>query len=78
MKYLPLIWAGLWRKKLRTMFTFLSILVAFVLFGVLQGVYAGLAHIRDLQRLDRLYAVSRFNTPLPLTATSAIVKGCEC
>jgi putative ABC transport system permease protein len=67
MKYLPLIWAGLWRKKLRTMFTFLSILAAFVLFGVLQGVDAGLAHIRDLQRLDRLYAVSRFNTPLPIS-----------
>lgn len=66
MKYLPLIWAGLWRKRLRAIFTFLSIVVAFVLFGVLQGVDAGLAHIRDLQRLDRLFTLSRFSTPLPL------------
>ena len=38
MKFLPLIWAGLWRKRARTVFTLLSIVVAFVLFGVLQGV----------------------------------------
>jgi len=67
MKYLPLIWAGLWRKPLRTLFTFLSIVVAFVLFGVLQGVDAGLAHVRDLQRLDRLFTLSRFGTPLPIS-----------
>ena len=30
MKYLPLIWAGLWRKRLRTILTLLSIVVAFV------------------------------------------------
>jgi putative ABC transport system permease protein len=72
MKYLPLIWAGLSRKKLRTIFTFLSIVVAFILFGVLQGVDAGLAHIRDLQRLDRLFAVSRFGTPLPLANAAQI------
>jgi putative ABC transport system permease protein len=72
MKYLPLIWAGLWRKKLRTIFTFLSIVVAFVLFGVLQGVDAGLAHIRDLQRQDRLFATSRFGTPLPIANAAQI------
>lgn len=72
MKYLPLIWAGLWRKKLRTIFTFLSIVVAFMLFGVLQGADAGLAHIRDLQRLDRLFAESRFGTPLPIANAAQI------
>jgi len=35
MKYLPLIFAGLWRRPTRTIFTFLSIVVAFILFGVL-------------------------------------------
>ena len=72
MKYLPLIWAGLWRKRLRTVFTFLSIVAAFVLFGVLQGVDAGLAHVRDLQRLDRLFAGSRFGTPLPISIGTQI------
>ena len=32
MKYFPLVLAGLWRKPTRTVFTFLSIMVAFVLF----------------------------------------------
>ena len=72
MKYFPLIWAGLWRKRLRTVFTFLSIVAAFVLFGVLQGVDAGLAHVRDLQRLDRLFAGSRFGTPLPISIGTGI------
>ena len=31
MKYFGLIWAGLWRKKARTIFTMLSIVVAFLL-----------------------------------------------
>ena len=35
MKFLHLIWSNLVRKKLRTSLTFLSILVAFVLFGLL-------------------------------------------
>ena len=30
--------AGVWRNRTRTVFTFLSILVAFILFGMLQGV----------------------------------------
>ena len=37
MKYFMLIWAGLWRKKTRTILTMLSIAVAFLLFGLLQG-----------------------------------------
>lgn len=43
MKFLPLIWAGLWRKPLRTALTALSIAVAFALIGLLQGVNAGFA-----------------------------------
>ena len=35
MKFLPLVWAGLKRKKLRTVLTFLSIFVAFMLFAFL-------------------------------------------
>ena len=41
MKYLPLLWSGLWRKPIRTVLTVLSIAVAFLLFGVLQGVITG-------------------------------------
>lgn len=38
MKYLPLIWAELFRRKTRTILTLLSILAAFLLFGLLNGV----------------------------------------
>ena len=38
MKYLHLIWRNLTRKKVRTTFTFLSIVVAFFLFGLLMAV----------------------------------------
>ena len=37
MKYFPLVWATLWRKKTRTLFTLLSIVIAFLLFGLLSG-----------------------------------------
>ena len=39
-KFLPLLWSGLWRKRTRTIFTLLSIVTAFLLFGMLQGVIA--------------------------------------
>ena len=38
MRYLPLLWAGLFRRKTRTILTLLSIMVAFALFGLLQAV----------------------------------------
>ncbi|MGH8227134.1 MAG: ABC transporter permease [Steroidobacteraceae bacterium] len=41
MKYLPLVWAGLSRRWGRTLFTFFSIVVAFLLFGLLHGVSVG-------------------------------------
>ena len=41
MKYLPLVWAGIWRTPLRTALIFLSIATTFLLFGTLYGVNAG-------------------------------------
>ncbi|HUX72653.1 MAG TPA: ABC transporter permease [Steroidobacteraceae bacterium] len=38
MKYLPLIWAALFRRKTRTILTVLSIIAAFLLFGMLDAV----------------------------------------
>ena len=43
MKFLPLVWAGLWRKPIRSILTALCIAIAFVLLGLLQGVNAGFA-----------------------------------
>jgi putative ABC transport system permease protein len=54
MKFLPLVWANLKRKKLRTSLTLLSILVAFVLFGILCAIKQALVGGVALAGLDRL------------------------
>ena len=38
MKFLPLVWRNLMRRKVRTTFTLLSVFVAFVLFGILMAI----------------------------------------
>jgi putative ABC transport system permease protein len=54
MKYLPLLWANLRRKKLRTTLTFASVVVAFLLFGVLEAVRYALTGGAELAGQDRL------------------------
>jgi putative ABC transport system permease protein len=54
MKYLRLVWSNLKRKKLRTLLTVLSILVAFVLFGYLAAVKRAFNQGVDVAGLDRL------------------------
>ncbi len=54
MKFLYLIWANLKRKKLRTCLTLLSILVAFILFGVLCSIKQALAGGISVEGADRL------------------------
>lgn len=45
MKYLPLVWTGLWRTPVRTVLMFLSVAATFVLFGCLYGVNAGFGSV---------------------------------
>jgi putative ABC transport system permease protein len=67
MKYLPLIWASLWRKKLRTIFTLISIVIAFLLFGVLQTVdYAFENPGTGVTGADKLITTNRFSLTLLL------------
>ena len=61
MKYFSLIWAGLWRKKTRTIFTMLSIVVAFLLFGLLQGINQGFNAALSNLNVDRLYTSAKTN-----------------
>jgi len=74
MKFLPLLWAGLWRKRTRTIFTLLSIVVAFVLFGMLQGVNAVFNNAVSASAVDRLNVVSRisFTESLPFSYLAQI------
>jgi putative ABC transport system permease protein len=54
MKFLPLVWGNLKRRKLRTALTLLSILVAFVLFGFLCAIKQALVGGVELAGADRL------------------------
>jgi putative ABC transport system permease protein len=68
MKYLPLVWAGLWRKRARTVLTLLCVVVAFALFGLLHGFTAAIDSIIGAMSDTRLRTMSRVNItqPLPL------------
>ncbi len=67
MKYLHLLWANLGRKKLRTSLTLASIIVAFLLFGILQTMKAALTGGAELAGADRLITMNKvtFVQPLP-------------
>jgi putative ABC transport system permease protein len=54
MKYLPLIWSGIWRKPGRTILIFFQVAVAFSLFGVLQGLKSGVEHVVEQAHADIL------------------------
>jgi putative ABC transport system permease protein len=75
MKYFPLIWATLWRKKTRTIFTLLSIVVAFLLFGVLESVNYAFAHPSGgVSGADLLITVNKYSITfsLPYSDTQEI------
>jgi putative ABC transport system permease protein len=78
-KYFMLIWAGLWRKKTRTILTMLSIVVAFLLFGLLQGINQGIkvgsgdTGNKRLWTTPRMSAVS--SIPVALMDRMQTVKG---
>ncbi len=54
MKFFPLLWSNLKRKKLRTALTLLSILVAFLLFGFLSAIEQALTAGATVAGADRL------------------------
>lgn len=68
MKFLPLIWAGIWRRPGRTTLTFISVTIAFVLFGLLQGFSAVQSKLIANAHADVLLTSSRIGRldPLPL------------
>src|ERR1051326_8230170 len=61
MKYFPRVWAALWRRKPRTILTMLSIAVAFVLYGLLQGVLAAFTSGVDIAGADRLITTGKYS-----------------
>ena len=66
MKFLPLIWAGIWRRKGRAILTLLSVLNAFLLFGLLQGFVSGIGSTVADTHADVLVTQSRISQLEPL------------
>jgi putative ABC transport system permease protein len=60
-RYLPLLWAGLFRKKTRTVLTLLSVFVAFLLFGLLQAVTSAFESGADSADAKRLLTTARYS-----------------
>jgi len=67
-KHFPLLWAALSRKKIRTILTWLSVAIAFTLFGLLQAVDVAFTAGADALDAKRLLTTARYSIiePLPL------------
>lgn len=71
MKYLHLIWAALFRRKARTFFTLISIVAAFLLFGMLDATRAAFSSGDTVIGVDRLITSSRYSIIQSLPASLA-------
>lgn len=69
MKFLPLVWSNLKRKKARTLFTLLSIMVAFILFGLLATVNMSFRGGVDVVGADRLLVIHKVSIIQPLPSS---------
>jgi len=65
-KFLPLLWSSLWRKKVRTIFTLLSIFVAFLLFGLLMTIRGAFTFGVQVAGVDRLVVIHKISLIMPL------------
>jgi putative ABC transport system permease protein len=71
MKFLPLIWMNIWRRRIRTTFTLLSIFIAFMLFGIVMAVRTAFTLGVDVAGLDRLVLINKVTLILPLPISYA-------
>jgi putative ABC transport system permease protein len=85
MKYLPLLWRTLFRRKVRTVFTLLAVLVAFTLFGFLAAIGAAFSMGVELAGNERLVMIHKVSLIqlLPesylerIRATPGVVDACS-
>src|SRR5215813_2626291 len=66
MKFFPLIWTNVWRRRVRTTFTLLSLFIAFLLFGLIMTIRAAFSLGVDIAGLDRLVLINKVTLLLPL------------
>src|SRR5262247_4431077 len=66
MKFLPIIWMNVWRRRIRTTFTLLSVFIAFLLFGIVMTIRAAFSLGVEVAGLDRLVLINKVTLILPL------------
>ena len=66
MKFLPLVWKNLFRRKARTLFTVLSIIVAFVLFAYLAAIRLAFGTGVSVAGADRMLVIHKVSLIQPL------------
>ena len=59
MSWLGFIWSNMWRRKVRVIFTLLSIILAFLMFGMLDALRTSLTQAVNLTGADRLITISK-------------------
>jgi len=76
MKFFPLVWSNLKRKKLRTAFTLLSIVFAFILFGYLVAIRTAFTAGIEVSGADRMMVTHRVSIiqPLPFSYRDRIAQ----
>ena len=81
MKYIPLIWKNVWRRKFRTICTLLVMFVAFFLFGILMTIRMAFTFGVEIAGLDRLVLIHKvsliMSLPVSYKARLEQTKGVE-
>jgi putative ABC transport system permease protein len=81
MKYLSLVWAQLFRSKTRTLLTLLSVVAAFLLFGLLDSVRVAFNSGGSVAGADRMVVASRLSItqmlPVSLDAQIRTIPGVQ-
>ena len=74
MKYFGLIWKNVWRKKIRTSLTLLSVFVAFLLFALLSAIGYAFKSGEDVADAERLVIIDKVSliNPLPMAYKNRI------
>lgn len=69
MKYFYLVWKSVWRKKIRTILTVLSVLVAFLLYGLLSAFNLAFRGDIDVANANRLVTIDKISLINPVPAS---------
>jgi putative ABC transport system permease protein len=69
MKHVHLIWKNLWRRKVRTLFTLLSVIASFATFGLLAAITNAFTSGVEVAGADRLLTIHKVSLiqPIPVT-----------